>query len=162
MHTCVHVHTHSHTDIKKINLPIQILLSDNYKNYKKEVEALYYPRSEADLHLCFCRYAKSQVSFISFRHITRLKCFFGLMLNVQVNNFSVIGHIGMEPPLPGYYQYFFFLFFLGGGGGGGGKYVLLKDNKATQVGLKPRHLDPESEACTTRPTRPHNECALIG
>ena len=47
------------------------------------------------------------------------------MLNVPVNNFS---HVGMEPPLPGYYQYFWGL-----------KICLAQGhNTATQVGLKPR------------------------
>ena len=65
----------------------------------------------------------------------------GLMLNVQVNNFSVIG---MEPPLPGYYQYFL-----------GGKYVLLKDTTLRpEWGSNPRPLDPKSEVLTTRPPRP--------
>ena len=30
--------------------------------------------------------------------------FFDLILNVPVNNFSVM--LGTEPPIPGYYQYF--------------------------------------------------------
>ena len=42
----------------------------------------------------------------------------------------LFSHVGTEPPLPGYYQYFFFW-------GGGGKYVLLKENTATRVGLEP-------------------------
>ena len=49
MHTCVRVHTHSHTDIKKFNLPIQILLSDDYKNYKN-VNCLTKVRHHTGMH----------------------------------------------------------------------------------------------------------------
>ena len=79
---------------------------------------------------------------------------FGLMLNVPVNNF--FSHVGTEPPLPVYYQYFFFFFFFFGGGGG--KYVLLKDTtRRPEWGSNPRPLDPESEVLTTRPPRPHSK-----
>ena len=60
----------------------------------------------------------------------------GVMLNVPVNNF--FSHVGMEPPLAGYYQYFFF--FWGGGGGMGGKYVLLKDTTRRPSGARTTDL----------------------
>ena len=70
------------------------------------------------------------------------------MLNVPVNNFSVM--LGRSPPPPGYYQYFFFWW------GGGGKYVLLKDTTwRPKWGLNPRPLDPESKVVTTRPPHSH-------
>ena len=71
------------------------------------------------------------------------------MQNVPVNNFLVM--LGRSNRFLGINSFFvcffvvfcccFFFFF----GGGGGKYVLLKDNTATRVGLDPRPLDPESE-----------------
>ena len=54
MHTFMHVHTHLHTDIKKFNLPIQILLSDNYKNYKN-VNCLTKVRHHTGMHPV-CKY----------------------------------------------------------------------------------------------------------
>ena len=48
------------------------------------------------------------------------------MLNVSVNNFSVmLGRSHRFLGITG--TFFFFFFFLGGGGGGGGKFVFLKD-----------------------------------
>ena len=46
----------------------------------------------------------------------------------MLNSKQYFSHVGMEPPLPEYYQYFFLFFFFRGWGVGGGKYVLLKNN----------------------------------
>ena len=75
---------------------------------------------------------------------------FGLMLNVPVNNFTVmLGRRHRFWILP---VFFFFFFFFGGGGG---KYVLLKDTtRRPEWGSNLRPLDPESEVLTTRPPRP--------
>ena len=68
---------------------------------------------------------------------------FGLVLNVPVNNFSVM--LGRSHRFLGITSTFL---------GGGGKYVLLKDTTRRPVwGLNPRALDPESEMLTTRPPR---------
>ena len=70
---------------------------------------------------------------------------FGLMLNVPVNNFSVM--LGRSHR---------FLGITSTLGGGGGKYVLLKDTTLRpEWDSNPKHLDPESEVLTTRPPRPH-------
>ena len=69
----------------------------------------------------------------------------GLMLNVPVNNFSVM--LGRSHR------------FLGISSTFGGKYVLLKDTtRRPEWGSNPRPLDPESEVFTTRPPRPSNFC----
>ena len=72
------------------------------------------------------------------------KCFFfgfGLMLNVPVNNFSVM--LGRSHRFLGITSTFW------------GKYVLLKDTtRRPEWGSNPRPLDSESEVLTTRPPRP--------
>ena len=64
-----------------------------------------------------------------------------LMLNVPVNNFSVM--LGRSHRFLGITSTF------------GGKYVMLKDTtRPPEWGLNPRPLDLESEVITTRPPRP--------
>ena len=64
-----------------------------------------------------------------------------LMLNVPVNNFSVM--LGRSHRFLGITSTF------------GGKYVLLKDTtRRPEWGSNPRSLNPESEVLTTRPPRP--------
>ena len=68
-------------------------------------------------------------------------CLFDLILNVPVNNFSVM--LGRRP-IPGYYQYFW-----------GVNCLLLKEtNTPTRLRIEPGSPDPESDALTTRPVRP--------
>ena len=65
-----------------------------------------------------------------------------LMLNIPVNNFSVM--LGQSHRFLGITSTFL-----------GGKYVLLKDTtQRPELVLSPRPLDPESEVLTTRPPRP--------
>ena len=71
---------------------------------------------------------------------------FGLMLNVPVNNFS--GMLGRSHRFLGIASTL-------GGGGGGGEYVFLKGTtRRPDWGSNPRLLDPEFEVLTTRPSRP--------
>ena len=66
---------------------------------------------------------------------------FDLMLNIPVNNFSVV--LGRSHR------------FLGITSILGGKYVLLKDRtQRPEWGLNPRPLDPQSKVLTTRPPGP--------
>ena len=66
---------------------------------------------------------------------------FGLMLNIPVNNFSVM--LGQSHR------------FLGITSSFGGKYVLLKDRtQGPEWGSNHQPLDPESEVLTTRPPGP--------
>ena len=70
------------------------------------------------------------------------------MLNVQVNNFSVM--LGWSHR------------FLGSTRTFGGKYVLLKDTTwRPKWGSNPRLLDPESEVLTTRPPCPTGRGRVI-
>ena len=65
---------------------------------------------------------------------------FGLKLNVPVNNFSVM--LGRSHRFLGITSTF------------GGKYAFLKDTtRRLEWGSNPRPLDPESEVLTTRPPR---------
>ena len=74
---------------------------------------------------------------------------FGLMLNVTVNNFSVM--LGRSHRFLGITSTFVCVC------GGGGKYVSLKDTaRRPEWGSNPPSLDPESEVLTTRPPRPLN------
>ena len=74
-----------------------------------------------------------------------LEIVFGLMLNVPVNNFSVM--LGRSHRFLGITSAFFFFFFFFGGGGD--KYVLLKDTtRRPEWGSNPRPL-----VLTTRPPR---------
>ena len=60
-------------------------------------------------------------------------CLFVLRLNVSVNNF--FSHVGMEPPLPGYYQYF------------RGVKCLAQGHSTVEVGFEPlTSFAPESDA----------------
>ena len=76
------------------------------------------------------------------------------MLNVPVNNFSVmLGRSHRFLCITSIFCIFFLFtfFFLGGGG-----YVLLMDTtRRLEWGSNPRLLDPESEVLTTTPPRPH-------
>ena len=66
---------------------------------------------------------------------------FGLMLNILFNNFSVM--LGQSHRFLGITSTF------------GGKYVLLKDTtQRPEWGLNHQPLDPESEVLTTRPQGP--------
>ena len=66
---------------------------------------------------------------------------FGLMLNIPVNNFSDM--LGRSHCFVGITNIFF------------GKYVLLKDRtQRPEWGLNPQPLDPQSKVLTTRPLGP--------
>ena len=55
-------------------------------------------------------------------------------------------HVETEPPIPGYYQYFWGVMSLAQG-----------NNTPTRPRIEPGSPDPESDALTTRPVRPHQD-----
>ena len=67
-------------------------------------------------------------------------CLVSLMLNVPVNNFSMLGRSHSFLGITSIFSFFLFSFSFGGGGGGGGRGLICLAQghyTATRVGLEP-------------------------